>query len=363
MSLNSYITLGKSGLRVSPLCLGTVTFGEDWGFGSSPQEVDAILARYRELGGNFLDTANIYTNGHSEKIIGDLLGRESSKRDRMVIGTKCANNLYPGDPNGGGNSAKSIIEQCEQSLRRLQTDYIDLYWLHHWDWNTPVEETMKALNNLVSSGKVRYLGVSDTPAWKVAQAQTMAHLRDWTPFIGLQIEHSLLERTVEDELLPMAQELGLGVTPWSPLKGGLLSGKFNRTNTGQVSGSRAEANGSVSLLNEKAYAILDRLAELAEAHQATPAAIALAWVIGRPGVTSTIIGARKLDQLDANIAALDIRLSAEEVSSLNQLSEPAPTFISAHQPTTNRFRHGGISVNGVTPAELLMTPKSDKDRY
>lgn len=363
MSLNSYVTLGKSGLRVSPLCLGTVTFGEDWGFGSTPQEADTILARYRELGGNFLDTANIYTNGHSEKIIGDLLGRESSKRDRMVIGTKCANNLYPGDPNGGGNGAKSIIEQCEQSLRRLQTDYIDLYWLHHWDWNTPVEETMKALNNLVSSGKVRYLGVSDTPAWKVAQAQTMAQLRDWTPFIGLQIEHSLLERTVEDELLPMAQELGLGVTPWSPLKGGLLSGKFTRTNAGQVSGSRAEVNGSVSRLDEKAYAILDRLGELAEIHQTTPTAIALAWVIGRPGVTSTIIGARKLDQLDANIAALDIQLSAEETASLDTLSAPAPTFISAHQPTTNRFRHGGISVNGVTPAELPMTPKSDKDRY
>jgi aryl-alcohol dehydrogenase-like predicted oxidoreductase len=363
MPLNSYVTLGKSGLRVSPLCLGTATFGEDWGFGSTPEAADAILGRYRELGGNYIDTANIYTNGHAEKIIGDSIGRESSKRDRMVIGTKCANNLYPGDPNGGGTGTKSIIEQCEQSLRRLQTDYIDLYWIHHWDENTPVEETMKALNNLVNSGKVRYLGVSDTPAWQVAQAQTMAQLRDWTPFVALQVEHSLLERTVEDELLPMARALGLGVTPWSPLKGGLLSGKFTRTNAGQVGGTRAELNGSVALLDDRAYAILDRLANLAETHRTTTAAIALAWVISRPGVASTIIGARRLDQLDANVAALDIRLSAEELSSLDQLSTPPATFTATHQATTNQFRHGGISVNGVTPPELPMTPKSDKDRY
>ena len=363
MSLNSYITLGKSGLRVSPLCLGTMTFGEGWGAGSSPQESESILARYRELGGYFLDTSNAYNNGHSEKIIGDAIGRESSKRDRMVIGTKMANNLYPGDPNGGGCGTKSIIEQCEQSLRRLQTDYIDLYWIHHWDWNTPVEETMKALNNLVNSGKVRYIGVSDTPSWQVAQAQTMAQLRDWTPFIGLQIEHSLLERTVEDELLPMAQALGLGVTPWSPLKSGLLSGKFTRNNAGQVSGSRGEVMGMVSMLDEKAYAIIDRLAELAQVHQTTSAAIALAWVIGRPGITSTIIGARRIEQLNANIAALDVRLSAEELSSLDVLSTPPPMFTTMQQRVTTSFQHGGISINGVTPYEYPMTPKSDADRY
>ncbi len=363
MALNSYVTLGKSGLRVSPLCLGTMTFGEDWGTGSSPKEAETILARYRELGGNFLDSSNAYNNGHSEKIIGDSIGRESSKRDRMVIGTKFANNLYPGDPNGGGNGTKSIIEQCEQSLRRLQTDYIDLYWIHHWDWNTPVEETMKALNNLVNSGKVRYIGVSDTPAWQVAQAHTMAQLRDWTPFIGLQIEYSLLERTVEDELLPMAQALGLGVTPWSPLKSGLLSGKYTRTNQGQVSGSRGEVMGMVSLLDEKAFTILDRLTELAQTHQTTSAAIALAWVISRPGATSTIIGARTLDQLNANVAALDIRLSVEELVSLDQLSTPPTMFTTMQQRLTSSFQHGGISVNGVTPYEYPMTPKSDKDRY
>ena len=363
MSLNSYVTLGRSGLRVSPLCLGTMTFGEDWGMGSSPQESAAILARYQELGGNFLDTSNAYNNGHSEKIIGDALGRESSKRDRMVIGTKFANNLYPGDPNGGGNGTKAIIEQCEQSLRRLQTDYIDLYWIHHWDWNTPVEETMKALNNLVTSGKVRYIGVSDTPAWQVAQAQTMAQLKDWTPFVGLQIEYSLLERTVEDELLPMAQALGIGVTPWSPLKSGLLSGKFTRTNAGQVGGSRGEMMGTVALLDERAYTIIDRLAELAAAHQTNSAAIALAWVNSRPGVTSTIIGARRLDQLEANVAALNVQLSAEEVALLDQLSTPPAMFTTMQQRLTSSFQHGGISVNGVTPFKYPMTPNSDQDRY
>ncbi|WP_139926335.1 aldo/keto reductase [Hymenobacter sp. DG01] len=363
MSLKSYVTLGNSGLRVSPLCLGTMTFGEDWGLGSSPQEADAILSRYRELGGNFLDTSNAYTNGHSEKIIGDSIGRESSKRDRMVIGTKGGNNLYLGDPNGGGNGAKSLIAQVEESLRRLQTDYIDLFWLHHWDWNTPVEETMKVLNRLVDSGKVRYLGVSDTPAWQVAQANTLAQLKDWTPFVGLQVEHSLLERTVEDELLPMAQALGLGVTPWSPLKSGLLSGKYTRTNAGQVSGSRGEATGYVALLDERAFTILDRLAELAEAHQTTSAAVALAWVVSRPGVTSTIIGARRLDQLEANVAALDVRLSAEELSSLDELSTPPAMFTSTMQKHTNSFQHGGISLNGVTPPDSPMAPKSDKDRY
>jgi aryl-alcohol dehydrogenase-like predicted oxidoreductase len=221
MPLDHYVTLGRSGLRVSPLCLGAMTFGEDLGWGSSVEESEAIIDRYIELGGNFIDTANVYTKGHSEKIIGDHVGKERPKRNRLVIATKFSSNLHVGDPNGGGSNRKSIISACEESLRRLQTDYIDLYWLHNWDKHTPIEETMAALKDLVRAGKVRYLGVSDTPAWKVSQAQTIAQFRGWAPFIGLQIEYSLLERTVEGELIPMARELGLGVTPWSPLKGGV----------------------------------------------------------------------------------------------------------------------------------------------
>jgi len=187
MPLNHYVTLGNSGLRVSPFCLGAMTFGEDWGWGSSVPEAETIMSRFIERGGNFIDTANVYTKGHSEKIIGDFLGRDAARRDRIVIATKFFGNLYEGDPNGGGAGRKAIAGACEQSLRRLQTDYIDLYWLHVWDTTTPIEETMRALDTLVEQGKVRYLGFSDTPAWKVAQAQTMAQLRGWSPLIALQI--------------------------------------------------------------------------------------------------------------------------------------------------------------------------------
>src|SRR5713101_2426538 len=292
MPLDHYVTLGRSGLRVSPFCLGAMTFGEDLGWGSSVRESESIIDRYLGLGGNFIDTANLYTKGHSEKIIGDHVGRHSNKRDRLVIATKFSGNLYIGDPNGGGSSRKSIVAQCEQSLRRLQTDYIDLYWLHNWDQHTPIEETMGALEDLVRAGKVRYLGISDTPAWKVTQAQLIAQFRGWAPFIGLQIEYSLLERTVEGELMPMARELGLGVTPWSPLRGGVLSGKYTRENAGTAKADRGER--VTQFLKEDTYAIVDELITIGQSHATTPAAIALAWVQSRPGVASTIIGARRL---------------------------------------------------------------------
>src|SRR4051812_19477154 len=288
MSLDKYVTLGRSGLRVSPFCLGAMTFGEDLGWGSSVSESQAIVDRFIERGGNFIDTANLYTKGHSEKIIGDHIGRDASKRDRLVIATKFSGNHYPGDPNGGGSSRKSIIHACEQSLRRLQTDYIDLYWLHNWDKHTPIEETMAALHDLVQAGKVRYLGVSDTPAWKTTQAQLIAQFRGWSPFIGLQIEYSLLERTVEGELIPMAQELGMGVTPRSPLKSGILSGKYTRQNAATVQPDKRQW--AAGFLNEQAYGVIDALQRIAGQLETTVARVALAWVQGRPGVSSTIIG-------------------------------------------------------------------------
>ena len=230
MSLDQYVTLGNSGLRVSPFCLGAMTFGDDWGGGSSVADAESIVTKFMERGGNFIDTANAYTKGHSEKIIGDYIHKHGIRRDQLVIATKFFANLFPGDPNGGGASRKSIAAACDESLRRLQTDYIDLYWMHLWDRYTPIEETMRALDDLVTSGKVRYIGFSDTPAWKVAQAQVTANFRGWAPLIALQIEYSLIERTVEGELIPMAAELGLGVTPWSPLRGGVLTGKYTREN-------------------------------------------------------------------------------------------------------------------------------------
>jgi aryl-alcohol dehydrogenase-like predicted oxidoreductase len=344
MPLDHYVTLGRSGLRVSPLCLGTMTFGEDLGWGSSVEESQQIIDRYVELGGNFLDTANFYTKSHSEKIIGDHVGRHSARRDRIVLATKFTGNLYPGDPNGGGAGRKAIVSQCESSLRRLQTDYIDLYWLHAWDKHTPIDETMAALDDLVRAGKVRYLGVSDTPAWKIAEANVTARFRGWSSFIGLQIEYSLLERTVEQELVPMARELGLGITPWSPLKSGALSGKYTRKNAGQVKADRGMFIDHA--LNEKTYAIVDELEVIAKAHDSTVARVSLAWVQGQPGVTSTIIGARRLTQLEDNVKALDVVLTTEQRARLDALTKPTFGFPQSMEPMFPAIHNGGTTVNG-----------------
>jgi aryl-alcohol dehydrogenase-like predicted oxidoreductase len=350
MSLDQYITLGRSGLRVSPFCLGAMTFGEDLGWGSSVAESQQIIDRFIELGGNFIDTANFYTKSHSEKIIGDHVGRHSARRDRLDIATKFSGNLYPGDPNGGGSGRKSIIAACENSLRRLQTDYIDLYWLHNWDVHTPIEETLATLEDLVRAGKVRYLGVSDTPAWKIAEANVTARFRGWSAFIGLQIEYSLLERTVEQDLVPMAHEFGLGITPWSPLKSGVLSGKYTRRNAGQIKADRGLF--ADSFLTEKAYAIVDELALIAKAHESTVARIALAWVVAQPGVSSTIIGARRLAQLEDNVKALDVKLSAEDLGRLDALTKPTFGFPQSMAPIFPALHNGGTSVNGVAAALL-----------
>jgi aryl-alcohol dehydrogenase-like predicted oxidoreductase len=361
MHLDHYITLGRSGLRVSPLCLGAMTFGEDLGWGSSVEESQAILDHFIERGGNFIDTANAYTRGHSEKIIGDHIGRHPSRRDRVVIATKFTANLYLGDPNGGGAGRKAIFAQCEQSLRRLQTDYIDLYWLHCWDKNTPIEETVHALHDLVTAGKVRYVGVSDTPAWKVAQAHGLAGFRGWAQFIALQIEHSLLERTVEGELIPMARELGLGVTPWAPLKAGALSGKYTRENAGKHQADRGAW--VLSALTDKAYDIVDKLIEIAKDLETTPARVALAWVVARPGVTSTIIGARTLAQLDDNLTSLEVELSPAQVAALDALSAPALNFPAGFLRMANVFMNGGATVNGESAPVWPMAPKNDGERY
>src|SRR3979490_2850358 len=339
MPLDHYVTLGRSGLRVSPLCLGAMTFGEDLGWGSSVEEAQQIIDRFIELGGNFIDTANFYTKGHSEKIIGDHVGRHGARRDRLVIATKFRGNLYPGDPNGGGSGRKSIIAACENSLRRLQTDYIDLYWLHNWDVHTPIEETMAALEDLVRAGKVRYLGVSDTPAWKIVEANVTARFRGWSAFIGLQIEYSLLEGSVEQELVPMAREFGLGITPWSPLKSGALSGKYTRATVGQVKADRGPF--VESFLNEKTFAVVDERERFALAHDSTVARIALAWVQGQPGVTSTIIGARRSAQLEDNIQAIDGTLTPEERGPLRAPTKPAFGFPQNMQPMFPAIHNGG----------------------
>jgi aryl-alcohol dehydrogenase-like predicted oxidoreductase len=359
MALDHYVTLGRSGLRVSPLCLGTMTFGEDLGWGSSVEESQEIMDRYVAAGGNFIDTANFYTKSHSEKIIGDHIGRHAQKRDRLVIATKFSGNLYPGDPNGGGSGRKAIVGACENSLRRLQTDYIDLYWLHIWDVNTPIEETLAALHELVQAGKVRYVGVSDTPAWKVAQANLLAQFRGWSPFVGLQIEYSLLERTIEPELVPMAQELGLGITPWSPLKSGVLSGKYTRKTAGQDKTDRAAF--MADQLNEKTYALIDEMERVAKAHDSTVARVALAWLRARPGVSSTIIGARRVSQLEDNLKSLELALTPEEAAKLDTLTQPVLGFPHRMLAYAGSITNGGAMVNGVKlPASGFVMQPGDK---
>ena len=361
MALDHYITLGRSGLRVSPFALGAMTFGEDLGWGSSVEESQQIIDRYIDLGGNFIDTANFYTKSHSEQILGDHIGRDKARRDRLVIATKFSGNLYPGDPNGGGSSRKAIVGAAENSLRRLQTDYIDLYWLHIWDKNTPIDETMAALDDLVRAGKVRYIGASDTPAWKIAQANTLAQFRGWSAFAALQIEYSLLERTVEQDLIPMALEFGLGVTPWSPLKSGALSGKYTRANAGAQKGDRGALLGGA--LNEATYAVIDQLEIIAKAHETSVAAISLAWLSAKPGVTSPIIGARRLAQLEDNVKALDVKLTADDIAKLDALTQPKLNFPHNMLPMAPAIINGGASVNGVSmPPSGFVMLKGEKPR-
>jgi len=361
MPLNHYVTLGRSGLRISPFCLGAMTFGEDLGWGTSVADSCRIMDRFIDRGGNFIDTANGYTKGHSEAIIGEHLAHDRKKRDRVVIATKFVTNMFLGDPNGGGSSRKAVIAQCEESLRRLRTDYIDLYWLHAWDKTTPVDETMRALDALVEQGKVRYLGFSDTPAWKTAQAQTTAHLRGWSPLIALQIEYSLLQRTVEGELVPMAQELGLGITPWGPLRGGALSGKYKRADKGKHEAGRGAR--VTNYLDDRTFDLLDLMGAIAKELGTTVPRIALAWVQSRPGVTSTIIGARTMEQLDDNIGALDVKLTPEHIAALDRASTPVLPFPADMLSMVPAISYGGTTINGQPSKAWAQAPQNDSERF
>ncbi|MFG0257192.1 MAG: aldo/keto reductase [Phycisphaerales bacterium JB043] len=362
MALDSYVTLGRSGLRVSPLCLGAMTFGEDWGWGSDDETSRRIIDTYLDRGGNFIDTANMYTKGHSEVVLGDHIGREPSRRDRVVIATKFMTAMHLGDPNSGGAGRKAIIGACEESLRRLQTNYIDLYWMHFWDHHTPMEETLRTLDDLVRAGKVRYIGFSDTPAWMCAHAQTMATLRGFEPLIALQIEYSLIERSVEDELIPMARHLGMGVTPWSPLKGGILSGKFTRQSAPKKGEARYDENSQH--LNERSFSIIDTLQQTAQQTGASVAQVAIAWVHGREGVDSTIIGARTMAQLEDNIGALGVELDGSQRERLDDVSARDPIFPQRFLPFVQKIFTGGCSLNGAPSEDAWdMAPQSDDERY
>jgi aryl-alcohol dehydrogenase-like predicted oxidoreductase len=335
-----YRLLGKSGLRVSEASLGTMTFGEEWGWGSPKAEAQKVYETYRAAGGNFIDTANFYTNGTSEKFVGEFI---RGHRESVVLATKYSNAASGTDPNAAGNHRKNMMQALEASLKRLQTDYIDLYWVHIWDEITPVEEVMRGLDDIVRQGKVLYVGISDAPAWWIAQANTLAELRGWTQFTGLQIEYNLIERTVERELVPMAKALNLGVLAWSPLARGVLTGKYH--GEGKADGGRMTNAAMRYLLPEeqRAAPIISAVKSVAEQVGRSMAQVALAWLRHQTVPVIPIIGARKVSQLQDNLASLDLELSAEQLKSLDGASRIEPGFPESiyEKEMVRAMRYGG----------------------
>jgi aryl-alcohol dehydrogenase-like predicted oxidoreductase len=328
-SLDTYRLLGRSGLRVSPMALGTMTFGTDWGWGAEAEEAHRIFDAYVDRGGNFIDSSNNYTNGTAEQLIGEFA---ADKRDRLTIATKYSAATRPGDPNSGGDHRKSMARSVEGSLARLQTDYIDLLYLHLWDRTTPVEEVLRAMDDLVRAGKVLYVGISDTPAWQVSRMQAIADLRGWSPLVALEIEYSLIERTGERDLIPMAGEMGLGVIPGSPLGRGVLTGKYTSRDldhggdSAGVQGTRKGAGELNSSLSDRSLAIAEVVKAVATDLGRTPAQVALAWVLLNDSVTAPLIGARTLSQLEDNLGALEVELPDDAYARLEQASTFALGF-------------------------------------
>ena len=310
-----YRLFGRSGLRVSEICLGTMSFGQDWGFGADEATSHRVLDTYAEQGGNFLDTANKYHNGQTEEYLGRWL---QGRRDRMVVATKYTLSMDHTDPNASGNHRKNLVRSIEGSLRRLQTDHIDLLWVHAWDDQTPWQETMRALDDVVRAGKVLYIGVSDTPAWVVSSCNVLAELRGWSPFIGLQIEYSLLQRTPERDLLPMAKHFGLSVLAWGPLGAGVLTGKYTRG--GDNDSLRTQGNENRGRTNEKSLAIARAVDEVADELGVTSAKVAVAWVRAQGYGMIPIVGARKVSQITDTLAAGEVRLSDAHLAKLNEVS-------------------------------------------
>lgn len=355
MSLTHFRTLGRSGLIVSPLALGTMTFGPG-GWNADASASQAIFDAYRAAGGNFIDTADIYSGGASEELVGKFI-KAAGAREEIVLATKfgfngsssplTGNQAGGGNPNAGGAGAKNIHRAIDASLKRLETDYIDLYWMHIWDGVTPVEEILQTLGDLVRSGKIRYYGFSDMPAWLAMKAATIAAERRVPGPIALQLEYSLVARDVEAEHFAVAREGGMGIMPWSPLAGGFLTGKYNRADTSgtaRLSGANPFGDSKFSARN---WDILDTLKTVAEEIELPVAQVALAWAMARPGVSSTLIGASKASQLESNVAASGINLSDEQIGRLNVASEPPPTFSSSL--VTRQIRSmvfGGQNVTG-----------------
>ena len=308
-----YKLLGKSGLRVSELALGGMTFGEDLAIGTSKEESRSVFEAYAESGGNFIDTANYYTKGTSEKYLGEFI---ASDRDHFILATKYTLVMKRGDPNASGNHRKNMVRSLEASLKRLSLEYIDLYWLHVWDFMTPIDEVLRALDDMVRSGKVLYIGISDTPAWIVSRANTLAELRGWSQFVGLQIKYSLVERSAERDLLPMARALDIGTTAWGVLASGVLTGKYNRKDPPKDGRLTRQ-----SRINDKDLAIAAEVVKIAEEIGHTPSQVALNWVRQQPGVVIPIIGARTTAQVQDNLSCIEFTLNQEQMERLAEASK------------------------------------------
>ncbi len=315
-----YRLLGKSGLRVSEICLGTMTFGEEWGWGAPPEEARRVFDVFASHGGNFIDTANRYTEGTSEALVGELI---ASDRDRFVVGSKYSLSTRSDDPNASGNHRKNIVRSLEASLRRMKLDFLDLFWVHAWDGVTPIEEVLRAFDDLVRAGKILHAGIADAPAWVVSRANAIAELRGWTPFAGLQVEYSLIERSAERELLPMARALGIGVTPWAPLAGGLLSGKYNG---GRLPADSKRRTVMDKRLSDRNLAIATAVLKISGELRRPASQVALNWVRQKfPGAVP-IVGARTAAQMEENLACLEFELPDEEVVRLDEASAIEPGF-------------------------------------
>jgi aryl-alcohol dehydrogenase-like predicted oxidoreductase len=306
-----YKLLGNSGLRVSELALGTMTFGENWGWGASKEESRRMFEAYVQAGGNFIDTANRYTDGNSERYVGEFIAQD---RERFVLATKYSLAMREHDPNAGGNHRKNMVQAVEASLKRLGTEYIDLFWLHAWDYMTPVAEVMRGLDDLVRAGKVLYVGISDTPAWIVSQANTLAELRGWSRFVALQVPYSLAQRDIERDLLPMARAFDMAVTTWGVLGSGVLTGKFR--------GERSQPTRvDPAKIDPRKLAIADEIVRVAAELGTTPARVAVSWVLKQPGVIIPILGARTAQQLTDNLASLEVTLTSEQLAKLSEVSK------------------------------------------
>lgn len=345
MSLTDFRTLGRSGLVVSPQALGTMTFGTGrWG--TDEKASRAIFDAYRSEGGNFVDTADVYAGGESESMVGRFLA-ETRSRDEIVLATKFGFNASRGNPNAGGTGAKNIHRALDQSLKRLQTDRIDLYWLHVWDGVTPVEEIVQTFAQLVQAGKVLHYGLSDVPAWFAMKTATIAAERRLAAPVALQVEYSLVAREVENEHFPAAREAGMGVVPWSPLAGGFLTGKYLPGETsvkGRLSGPNPLGNSKFTEVN---WNILAEVQAVAQEMGCLASEVALAWIDGRPGVAASLLGASSVEQLQRNVAAFGLKLSPEHKERLNRTSAPVASFGAAlTQPGIRQMVFGGNTVQG-----------------